>query len=176
MSSGILGGIIAAALVAGLTWQASRKKDGSTTAYYGLAFKIVSILIAMLGPAIFALLVFEGVNGNPTATWWVYVVIGIFAAGAISMCVDAFTRRVDWDSESLKFRKWNGERAATWSDIVSIDLKPILQFARVEFKDRAGFAVTEYMTGGRELIAEAKARGLPVTMWGKPVKLGDTEG
>lgn len=172
MSFGIIGGIVAAALVAGLTWLASRRKLGSTTAYYGLAFKIVSTVMAVGGAALFALVVFEGVRGNPTATWWAYVGLGIIAAGCIGICVDAFTRRVDWDSERLNFRKWDGERATTWNDIVSIDLKPMLQFARVEFKDRAGFAVTEFMSGGREFIAEAEARGLPVTMWGKPAKPG----
>ena len=173
MSSGVIGGLIAAALVSLVTWLATRRRPGAgpvSAAFYGLAARVLWTFCGIAGLGFIVLAIYSALIGNPTATWWVVSGLCVMGLAGCAGAYDSYTRSVDWTGERVVFRKWDGARSASWDDIVSVEIKPLLRFARIKFSDGRGFAITEFFTGGRDLLAEMKSRGKLFMMWGKPLR------
>jgi hypothetical protein len=167
MSSGILGGIIAAALISLMAWWSSRRKPGSpppTSAYCRGPMLIFMTVGVALGVALFGLMVYSALIGNPTVTWLLVLGFGVFAAAGCVMGWDVYTRRIDWSDTEVRFRKWGRVRTLSWNEIASLNYKAVRQFTRVAFRDGGGFAIPEYLIGGRDFVAKAIEHGKPYTM------------
>jgi hypothetical protein len=91
--------------------------------------------------------------GQPIDGAW--FVVPFFSAIAIWMCLscyDGFVRSIEWNTTDVRFRKWNGERAMSWDDILGFDEKSYPPHVRIAFRDGTGFGISETMKGSRYFL------------------------
>lgn len=178
MNSGLIGGIVAALLLALVAWFANQRKPGAplgTAVYYGVAMKAIAVACCAGFIAFTAFAYMANLDGNPTAPTWVILFFWAFAGAGFVMVVDVFTRRIDWTQDGLVFRSWRGVHKKRWSDIVSFDERPLMQYERVCFRDGSGFATFSYLSGRLDFLTELAERDIPFTRQGREIIFDDPD-
>ena len=157
--------VTAAIVLPLLLWAVNRRRPGErprSAAKAGPIMMAIMALCLLLFGVPGVLMVLGKLPGKDTDELWVQAIFLGFALLALFSLADGFVRRLAWSPDGLEARNWKGSRARAWSDVASIDYKPGTQAWRVGFRDGTGLALSEFMSGARDFLEEARSRGIPV--------------
>ncbi len=137
----------------GLADHVNRERPGEpppSSVHNGPTLKILGVLASAAMVLLAIATVWSVAVGQPIDGAW--FVVPFFSAIAIWLCLscyDGFVRRIEWNKTEVRFRKWNGERVMSWSDIIGFEQKSYPPHVRIAFRDGTGFGISETMKGSR---------------------------
>jgi len=147
-----------------LEQQANRRRPGEplpTSVYNGW---VILNLYAMATVVIIFAFVYHLFNlaalDDSQRVFWL-ATSGIGAVVSALCLWGAFTHRIDWDRESVRFRELFRDRTLAWDDIIAVAKKSYPPRIRIQFRDGGAFAIYETMHNSRHFMELIQSRLTP---------------
>jgi hypothetical protein len=153
--SGLIGGVIAAALTAYIASKVGKAKTPGVLHFgpfmWGLA--IASLAMALLPVAI---TVFAGHDRD---LWAKVVLFLAFCAGAVYSFAEAARVHGRFDDDGIEFyTPWTGLKRENWRDLVSVELNDWRQWYTLSFRTGTKIRLSRYLHGHLSALKKAGYR------------------
>ena len=160
--------VIIRAIVQGIAGWASKTPKGESqrAAYYSPVIIAIASTPVLIVGGLALLILTQSFNGygNPLLPLAMLALAGLIGWW---MSREFIGRRAEWNEHGVKFRWLGGEADLGWSDIVSVEVRPQKNYAKLRFRDGRTFGVSLYLTGQRELLNAITGHGASIVPWGK---------
>lgn len=165
--SGLIGGFVAAALVALARRRRTAARldaDGWRTLRPGWMINLAFILSAALAAFCFYVWMFVG-SSRPDADkqMMICLLLGVgFALGAVGAGWAGYGRRISWKGDELRIRRLGGgEIVQRFADIAGVTKKDALGEYHIDFRDGSRLRLSTYFRGVEELAETLRGEAPP---------------